>query len=175
LPGAVLRDAIAASRARAPAESGGFLQTDDRMRVDPATDQLLEVDGAPLDPAREYRVALVRDLFGGMDHQEPLLRFAQAHPEKIPLAESSREVKSVLIHAFSVQLWEQLGGFDAVDENHDGVVTPEELAAAVARATHDAPSALAAGLVMRALDQNGDQTLSREEAAAVDRESRHKR
>jgi len=45
----------------------------------------------------------------------------------------------------------------------------------VARATHDAPSALAAGLVMRALDQNGDQTLSREEAAAVDRESRHKR
>ncbi len=98
LPGAVIRAAIAASRARAPAESGGYLQVDDRMRVD-ENNRLLEIAGQPFDEQRDYRVALVRDLFSGMDHQEPLLRFAQAHPERIPPADSALEIKHVLVAA----------------------------------------------------------------------------
>ncbi len=170
LPGAVLRDAIAASRAHAPAESGGFLQVDDRLHVDENTHTLLSVGSEPLDPARGYRIALVRDLFGGMDHQEPLLRFAQTHPEEVPPADNGREIKGVLVHAFAVELWRQLGGFDLVDANHDGVVTADEIEAALARAEKSAPSALAADLVMHALDSNSDGAVSREEATKADGE-----
>ena len=168
LPGAVIRAAIAASRARAPAESGGYLQVDDRMRVDPGN-QLIEIAGQPLDPAREYRVALVRDLFSGMDHQEPLLQFAQAHPERIPPADSALEIKHVLVAAFSRALWSRLGGFEQVDLNHDGVVTEEELAQAVARAIGEPPSPLAATLLMDALEGHGAHTLSRNEADQLER------
>jgi 2',3'-cyclic-nucleotide 2'-phosphodiesterase (5'-nucleotidase family) len=158
LPGRVVREAVVASRAHAPTESGGFLQVDDRLRVD------------TLDDAREYRIALVRELFDGMDHIEPLVRFAREHPEKIPPRGSGREVKMVLVDAFSVALWKQLGGFDAVDANHDGIVTSAEIAEAVARVTAEAPSSITGDLVVQALDANHDRLVTREEAesASVD-------
>ena len=170
LPGSVIRDAIVASRARAPAESGGFLQVDNGMRIEEGTNRALEIGGMPIIDGRDYRVALVRNLFSGMDHQEPLLRFAQKNPALIPPEESGRDIKQVLVESFSIALWKQLGGFDQVDANHDGVVTEEELAQAISRVAEDAPSALAAHLVMHALDRNHDQTLSREEAAAAEEE-----
>jgi hypothetical protein len=165
----VLRDAIAASRANAPAEHGGYLQVDDRTLVDDATRAVTAVAGAPFDASRVYRVAMVRDLFLGMDHEQPLIDFARQFPNEIPHAGSGRELKCVLIDAFSASLWKQLGGFDRVDANHDGKVSEAELADAVARARGEAPSATTAHLVMHALDRDGDASVSREEADAVDK------
>jgi len=152
MPGRVLREAIAASRAQAPLESGGFLQVDDRMGVEEPGHRLTTIDGAPVDEDREYGVALVRNLLDGMDHIEPLARFGREHPEKVPPHGSGREVKIVLVNAFARALWARLGGFDAVDANHDGRVTKAEIAEAVARVTHGAPSSVAAGLVLDAID-----------------------
>jgi len=162
LPGRVVRDAVAMSRAHAPAESGGFLQVDDRMLVD-EDHRVTHIDRVPLEPERVYRIALVRNLFAGMDNVEPLLRFAAENPDSIPMETSGREVKIVLVGAFSAMLWEQLGGFDAIDANHDGVVTPEELVAAIARAGGQPPSPMAARVVLEALDANEDGTISRDE------------
>jgi 2',3'-cyclic-nucleotide 2'-phosphodiesterase (5'-nucleotidase family) len=168
LPGRVLREAVAASRARAPAESGAFLQIDDRMATGASGRDLVSVAGAPLDDDRVYAVALVRELLVGMDHIEPLVRFAHEHPEKVPPAGSGREVKVVLVDAFSVALWRQLGGFDAVDADHDGKVTEPELEAAVAKMTAEAPSHVTADLVMHALDADHDQVISRADAETVE-------
>lgn len=165
LPGRVVRDAIAASRARAPAESGGFFQVDDRVEADARSVSVLA--GAPLDEAREYRVALVRDFFLGMDRNGPLVDFAAAHPERVPPAGCGRDVKLVLVEAFALALWRRLGGFDAIDANRDGVVTAEEIAAAVARATGGAPSPVTAELVLGAMDADHDHGVSRDEAAAA--------
>jgi hypothetical protein len=170
LPGSLVREAVAASRAHAPAESGGFLQVDDAVRA--PRDIVTEVRGAPLEEAREYKVALVRDLFLGLDHIDPLTRFAREHPGAIPPAGSGREIKLVLVDACAVALWEQLGGFDAVDANHDGRVTQTEIAAAVARATGEAPSAITADLVIHALDADHDRSISREEAADAEAHAR---
>ena len=167
MPGRVLREAVAASRAHAPAEWGGYLQVDDRMAVDEPSHVVTAVDGAPLDDSREYRVALVRDLMLGMDHIEPLVRFAHEHPERLPPVGSGREIKLVLIEAFAKALWSQLGGFDAVDADHDGVVTTSEVQAAVARATGEAPSIVTASLIVHALDHDHDQVISRTEAEAA--------
>ena len=166
LPGRVVRAAVAASRAHAPAESGGFLQVDDGTTVEGG--EVTAIGGAPLDPEREYRVAMVRNLLAGMDHIEPLVRFAREHPAKVPPEGSGRDVKVVLVDAFSVALWKQLGGFDAVDTDHDGVVTEPEVAAAVARFTAEPPSDVTANLLIHALDADHDQVISRLDAEVAE-------
>lgn len=102
IPGGVLRDAVAVSRARAPAEYGGFLQVDDRVTLDGVT--ITAIAGVPLDLQRAYRVALVRDLFTGLDDIEPLVQFANQHPAKIPPPTAGRDIKHFLVEAFSREL-----------------------------------------------------------------------
>ncbi|HEY0252314.1 MAG TPA: 5'-nucleotidase, partial [Kofleriaceae bacterium] len=134
MPGAVLKAAIIASRSHAPAESGGFLQT----CTDPAT----------LDDAATYRVALVRNLFEGMDHNVPLMQFAIAHPEAVPPANTGRDIKHVLAEAFAIELWKKLGGIDHVDTNHDGTADEAEILAALERVGDHAPSHVIAHLLV---------------------------
>jgi 2',3'-cyclic-nucleotide 2'-phosphodiesterase (5'-nucleotidase family) len=168
LPGRVLADAVAASRAAAPGESGAYLQVDDRMHVDEPSHVVTAVAGAPLDPDRVYRVATVRELLTGMDHIEPLARWGHEHPDLVPPPGSGREVKLVLVESFAVSLWRSLGGFDAVDANHDGRVSAGEIADAIARVNHEAPSEIAAQLVLQALDVDHAGAVTREEAERVE-------
>lgn len=163
LPGQIIRDAVAASRALAPEESGGFLQVDDRVVVEPSGQLVISVAGAPLDLGREYRVALVRNLLDGMDHVEPLARFGREHPEKVPPHGAGCDVKVLLVDAFARALWSRLGGFDAVDANHDGRVTEDEIANAVGQVTHGAPSPVAADLVLHAVDVKHQGAITRDE------------
>ncbi len=167
LSGRALSDAVAASRAHAPGDSGAFLQVDDGTVVDPVTHQVLTIGGVPLDPARDYAVALVGSLFAGLDHIEPLVQFAREHPERIPAAGSGRDAKHVLVEAFALALYRGLPDFDAIDTDHDGRVSASELAAALAKASPEAPSPLIAELVMNAVDTDHDRSITREEHAAV--------
>jgi 2',3'-cyclic-nucleotide 2'-phosphodiesterase (5'-nucleotidase family) len=155
MPGRVLRDAIVDSRKHAPADSGAYLQTDDALHVD------------TIDDAREYRVAIVRNLLSGMDHIDPLVAWATAHPEAIPPPLTGRDVKHVLVDAFAVELWRKLGGFDQIDANHDGVITEPEVAAALARVTAEAPSHVTARLLVHAIDTNADDVISPSELDRV--------
>jgi 2',3'-cyclic-nucleotide 2'-phosphodiesterase (5'-nucleotidase family) len=168
LPGRVLAEAVAASRAAAPAESGAYLQVDDRTRVDEPSHVVTAVAGAPLDPDRVYRVATVRELLTGMDHIEPLARWGREHPDQVPPPGSGREVKLVLVESFAVSLWRSLGGFDAVDENHDGRVSADEIRSALARVNDEAPSSIAAQLVLQALDVDHAGAVTRAEADRVE-------
>ncbi len=170
LPGRIIRAAVTASRALAPAESGAYLQADDGVVVEPPGDRVTFLAGAPLDEDREYRVAIVRNLLEGMDHIEPLVRFGREHPARVPPEGSGRDVKVVLVDAFARALWQKLGGFDVVDLNHDGQVTPSEIQAAVARVTHTKPSAVAAGLVLNAIDVKHQGAITRDEVEGIDEE-----
>lgn len=150
MPGRTLKAAVVESRARAPAEHGGFLQAD--------------FDPAALDDARTYRVALVRNLFAGMDHNATFMQFAAERPEAIPAAGTGREIKHLLAESFAVELWRKLGGFDDIDRNHDGSIDEAEVMAALARISPHAPSHVVAHLMMHTLDKDGDDRVSRTEA-----------
>lgn len=167
LPGRVLRDAVAASRAHAPTEHGGFLQADDGVTVDASGLVVTHVRSRPLEPARDYRVALVRNLLLGLDGNEPLVEFAKVHPDRVPDEGSGRDVRIVLVDAFSIALWRRLGGFDAVDTNRDEKVTASEVRDALTRITM-AGASVTADLIVHALDTNGDKVISRAEAEAVE-------
>lgn len=168
LPGAVLADAVRSSRARAPAESGGFLQVDDGVVVD-AENRIQAIAGAPFDATRSYRVALVRNLLTGMDHVEPLVRYATEHPEVLPPPDTGREVKVILVEALSLRLFSGLGTFDDVDENHDGLIEPQEIAHAVSRATREPASEITVELLLKAVPHHGDGIARGEAEAARDR------
>ena len=154
IPGAIIKAAIAASRSLAPVESGGFLQS----CVDPAT----------LDDACTYRIALVRNLFVGMDHNEPLMQFARDRPDAIPPPGLGRDIKHVLAESFAVELWKKLGGFDEIDTNHDGTIDEVEVMAALERITAHAPSHVVAQLLLHALDKDHDGRVTRAEVARSD-------
>ena len=62
-----------------------------------------------------YRVALVRNVFVGMDHNEPLMQLAHDRPVAIPPAGTGRHIKHLLAESFAVELWKKLGGFDQID------------------------------------------------------------
>lgn len=163
MPGRALREAVASSRARAPTPSPGFLQLDDGAVV--GEDNVLrEVAGAAFDDAREYRVATVRVLFDGMDGIEALVRFRNEHPERIPPADSGRELKLIVVEAFAMDLWRAIGPFSEIDTDGDDAVSADELRAAVARVTQSAPSSLLIDSVIRTLDADGDRRISRAEA-----------
>jgi hypothetical protein len=167
LPGHVIRDAISRSRVLSQEPTGSYLQTDNGMIVEGPDDLLTTIGGQPLDPNREYRIAIVLALLGGMNSIEPLVQFALAHPERIPPQDSGREIKIILVDAFAIELWQQLGSFDDIDENQDGVISPAELKGAITRLTAEAPAQLVIDDMIRVLDTDGDQTISREEARAL--------
>ena len=169
IPGRVLRDAILVSRSRAPQGSGAFLHVDDRMQVSDAGNLLTHVAGEPLDPDRGYRIALVRNLLTGMDHIEPLETYGTQHPECVPPEGSGREVKVVLIDAFSRELFARLGHFELLDTDRDGKLSEAELSAAVSRLTSAPASPITIDLLLRAIDGNADRAISREEADALHR------
>jgi len=168
LPGRVIRDAVAASRAKAPLESGAFLQVDDRLIVDEAGAMVVAIDGAPLDLDRHYQVATVRELLLGLDRVEPLVRWASENPTQLPPVGSGREPKVVLLQSFALGIWRELGGFEAVDLDGDDRITPSEVAAAVAlRHSSHGGAIVLADLVMRAVDVDADHVISRDDAAAL--------
>jgi 2',3'-cyclic-nucleotide 2'-phosphodiesterase (5'-nucleotidase family) len=171
LPGSVVREAILASRSHAPVESGSFLQVDDHVVVG-EDGAVIAVAGAPLDPSRVYRVALVRELLHGLDRIEPLVRWALENPTLVPPPGTGRGPKFVLVQAFAVAIWRELGGFDVVDANHDERVTASEVAAAVARVhpSSDPVSPILADLVVKAVDIDADHVISRSDADALERE-----
>jgi 2',3'-cyclic-nucleotide 2'-phosphodiesterase (5'-nucleotidase family) len=163
LPGSVLRDAIVSSRARAPLEDGGFLQVDDGIRFD-ATGAITHVAHAPFDPARLYRVATIRDLCFGLDHIEPLIAYTRAVPTAVPPPGGFRTPRELLVRAFAMSLWDQLGGFAALDANHDGRVSPGEVTAALGVARHGDTSELLGEMVVHAFDVDRDDAVEPGEA-----------
>ena len=167
MPGRVVRDAVARSRADAAEGSNGYLQVDDRMTVEGPGDVVTAIDGLPLDPDREYRIATIMGLLGGMNSIEPLIEHARARPETVPPQDSGREIKVILVDAFSMELWQQLGSFEDIDANQDGQISPEELKAAITRVTTEAPAEIVVSDVIRMIDADGDGTITREEAEAI--------
>lgn len=171
MSGRVVRDAVARSRAGARAGSteraNAYLQVDDRMTVEGPDDVVTAIGGLPIDLERDYRIATVMGLLGGMNGIEPLLRHARERPDTVPPPDSGREIKVILVDAFSVELWEHLGSFGDIDANRDGRVTPEELESAIARTTAEAPSEIVVHDVLRVLDADGDGAITRAEAEAI--------
>lgn len=166
LSGALIKEAVAYSRRLVPLGDGGFLHVDDQMRVASDGRTVTHVANAPLDEAREYRVAVPRGHLLGLDRLEPFLRLSRERPEAIPAAGSGRPPRLILLEALVHARVAQLGGFDALDHDGDGKVTRADLVRAMEQAAGAPPTEATVSLVLDTLDANRDQLLTEDETAA---------
>lgn len=179
LPGSVIADSVRNSR-NAAKPAPNFLHLDGDCQVT-AEHEVTHLDGKPIDPAKLYTVSIYQFLLTGLNVIQPLLGYVQANV-KVPDLELCRPVKDICMEVCMKDAWRQLIGFEfwdphgeshmspaeleaavdremeLLDSNGDGLIQPEELAAALV----DKP--MCAALVqqmMKMLDSDGDGSVSR--------------
>ena len=122
VPGKVLAEAIKWSRqgwTNTPDEEVNQAFQCSRSITVSETHELTHIGGEPLDPERIYSTALYTY---DMSKAPAFKEYAATCPGKIPNAEASRPVITLLVEYFCARLWKRL-----VDTDGDGHVTLEEL------------------------------------------------
>ena len=172
LPGRVIGAMVSHTRAFAlqkpPVEKGGYLQADDGLLWDAATNTVLQIGGSPLDPDRVYNVGVSHGMLDGLDNVVPLLAFKSSAPSGHSVfkpSEAGFEAKHLVVSHFSQLLLfdvlKRSGGFAGLDKNGDDCLTREELAVGLAGQA-EATRILVDNLFSCA-DKNGDGTITQSE------------
>jgi len=167
VPGKVLEETIAHSRRGSqhspPKASGGYLHTSRNIKFsDTKSCKIESVGGKPFDPDQLYLTAMPAQFFDGIDNHKPLLDWAAGQAGPRPsLEESAVPAKMVLVEVFSALLWLQLGSFDEIDENHDGILQYDEVKARVLELYGDESVAeLVLQNMFSVADMSGDATIT---------------
>jgi 2',3'-cyclic-nucleotide 2'-phosphodiesterase (5'-nucleotidase family) len=130
IPGHVLEETIKYSRRLTkedpPLSSGAYLQVCSQIDYDDDAQKILNIQGKPFDPDRLYLTALPSNFFGGIDNHVHLLEWAAEHGVVVD-ADDWKPAKVILVETFSALLWLEMGSFDTIDENGDGILTREEV------------------------------------------------
>jgi len=175
IPGKVLADAVAFSRAQSfqdpPKSSGGFMQICDACTFDDNSQRLTHVAGQPLDEERVYLTGILFMVCTGVDNIAPLMEWVKANPSLFPIdmaAEMGRPAKLLLVDYFSKSTWGHLGSFEALDASGKGVIDRDDLMREASRYFQsDSLVDLCVNNLIMAADSNGDGTVSREELLRV--------
>eukprot|EP01121_Diplochlamys_sp_Union-15-3_P015215 TRINITY_DN497_c0_g3_i1.p1 TRINITY_DN497_c0_g3~~TRINITY_DN497_c0_g3_i1.p1 ORF type:complete len:561 (+),score=126.23 TRINITY_DN497_c0_g3_i1:45-1727(+) len=121
--GKVLNEVLKFSRI--PEGRAGFLQVDDRLKVDPSTQSITHINHTPFNPEKEYNVAFLYVSLTGMNNNEPLKEWTKTHP--CPSSEAGRPLKNILLEYFSKLLWANLPSFDEIDTDKNGLLSKDEV------------------------------------------------
>jgi hypothetical protein len=82
--------------------------------------------GQPFDPDELYLTALPGKFFKGMDNHAPLLEWAKENNILVD-EDNGRMAKELIVELFSALLWLEMGSFETIDKDGDGVLTREEV------------------------------------------------
>lgn len=164
IPGKVLQDTIffsrLASRENPPIAKGGYIHVCNNIVYDNERQLILSIDGEAFDENRLYFTAIQIEFLLGIDNHAPLLKWAadnHIHVNK----ESTIPAKLVVVELFSALLWLQLGSFEEIDSNGDGVLTREDIKARVVQHYGDTGIAdLVVDNVMAIADVHGTGAIS---------------
>jgi len=162
MPGKVLQAAVRQSRA-GEGERRSFLQLDDGVEVAADGDTILTIAGIAFDEDLSYHVALPRNLLKGAFDIEPLLKYAKSYESLCLDEDSFVPALNLCIIGQAKRLWRQLGSFDQLDLNHDGILSREEITIALREKLGSEPSEIMVDNVISAIDHDSDGTISKDE------------
>uniref|UniRef100_A0A7S0W998 EF-hand domain-containing protein n=1 Tax=Hemiselmis tepida TaxID=464990 RepID=A0A7S0W998_9CRYP len=167
MEGQLVCDAVRVSRERSfrspPEDWGGYLQLDDGFKWDPATNQVTHINGEPIVADRLYSVGVLALSLNGMNRNQPLIDYANRHPERVPDLDAVRHAKDVAVYGCSTKVWQQLGSFEDLDQDGNGMLTVEEVQEAMGRVLRRKVSQVAAQNLIDAIDADGSGTVNAEE------------
>ncbi|KAJ3285295.1 hypothetical protein HDU79_007445 [Rhizoclosmatium sp. JEL0117] len=176
LPGRVIQEVIAFTRAPAlqnpPVEKGGFMQSCDRIKWDPATNTVVSIGGEPLDMDRMYSTAISYQAVAGLDNITPLLKYFNVDPAA-PQANGHQDfdyigAKELIVSHFCLSLWHDMllsESFESMDKDNLGYITKDEVFEAVKKhyqGDHALSTVVVDNLFSMA-DVSGDGKISRKE------------
>jgi 2',3'-cyclic-nucleotide 2'-phosphodiesterase (5'-nucleotidase family) len=176
LPGSVLQETIHHSRRLArqdpPAASGGYLHACSNILFDSNDthhDRIVSIRGQPFDPNAQYWTAFPAEFLRGIDNHAPLLEWARLTKIDVDISdETAIPAKMLIVQVFSSLLWLQLGTFQEIDRNHDGVISRDEVKAALREKMGNDVSDLVVDGIFEVADMNGDGTITPLEMAVLE-------
>lgn len=139
LPGHVIANTVQYTRAFSlqspPVAKGCYMQVDDGITWDRASNTVLTIAGSPVDPARMYSAAINLNVLQRVDDIFPIIEYCESRGMVLDgySDDSAMELKNVLVGFFSkLMLYDMLVSFDfeTLDANSDGVLDMSELQAA---------------------------------------------
>ena len=163
LPGKVIEKMITESRdgirQDPPVARGGYLHHCDKVDYDNESCKIISIRGVAFDPDALYLTALPAQFFEGIDNHVPLLEWAQHNNVQVD-DECGKPAKLAMVEMFAALMWLQLGSFDDIDTDGDGVLTHEEVKSRAAEVFGQDIADLVMESVMSVADLSGDGTIT---------------
>lgn len=160
LPGKVVEDTINNSRSKyrldPPVASGGFIDVCDKVEFSEEEQRIVSIRGEPFDPERLYLTSFPANWFEGMDHHTPIMEWAKGTPYEYAKESSSKPAKVVIVELFSAVVWLEMGSFESIDTNGDGVLTHDEVRARALEIFGDDVADLVVDNIFAVADGNQD-------------------
>ncbi|KAI9309931.1 Metallo-dependent phosphatase-like protein [Obelidium mucronatum] len=144
LPGRVINDVLSFSRAAAlenpPVEKGGYMQSCDAIVWDPIENQVVSINGEPLEMNRLYNTAVSYQTVAGLDNIEPLLTYLGVDPDTSNSTGNQEYdfigAKELIVSYFCLAIWQDMllsVSFETMDQDKGGNLSKEEVYAAFER------------------------------------------
>jgi hypothetical protein len=173
-------------------EYGGYLQADDGITWDAATNTVTAISGrpwppqpvpqpvqvegsAPAEPAQPaeplYSLAISLAVLQGLDDNKPIVELVKSFPagRLASLGEGAADLNNTIVSYFAKFILYDIimrHNFDEIDADHDGFISREELTAAAQR-EHAGISALLVDKLFNIADEDGSGSISRNECLKV--------
>ncbi|CAK8991260.1 3'-cyclic-nucleotide 2'-phosphodiesterase/3'-nucleotidase [Durusdinium trenchii] len=123
LPGSQLSRAVQVSRT-VKLGSGGFLQTDGGIHVDPTTSEVRCVGNETLDPSRIYRIGVMHASLAGMNDNPVFKEWSKTHI--MPQEDSGKPAKELLKKQFARRMWDKMPEFHEINVSKTGILSRED-------------------------------------------------
>jgi Ca2+-binding EF-hand superfamily protein len=178
LPGRIINETVRFTRQFAlqdpPVEKGSYMQLDDNMKWDEATNTVTHIGGQPFDPDKIYEcVVLWGVAMEGIDRVTPLHDYCKEHlaDSLFPHdADVGRPAKQVLVDYFGRAVWWHViesVGFSGIDQDGDGRISEQELADTIHKELKGDLGDLVIKNILSMADLDGDGFICKQELLQV--------